>query len=133
MLEEGRSPRPVIVRKPMERANSFASVDSPGSLGSSSSSQRGRVPLRAALPAWNAENFQVGEGGRIVSLATMRTCEVFEKGEVVMELPPGSRVRVVEQGQGRRLRVRDVASGREGWISVRTAAGEMLLSKELAA
>lgn len=136
LLEEGRSPRPVSARKPVERADSLTSLDSPGSLGTTGtpgsvrSPQPGSGSLQVALPAWNAESFQVGEVGRIVSLVTMRAREGFEKSEVIMELPPGSRVRVAARGRGRRVCVRDIVSGREGWISVRTAAGETLLSKE---
>eukprot|EP00429_Kryptoperidinium_foliaceum_P086661 CAMPEP_0176188104 /NCGR_PEP_ID=MMETSP0121_2-20121125/2742_1 /TAXON_ID=160619 /ORGANISM="Kryptoperidinium foliaceum, Strain CCMP 1326" /LENGTH=194 /DNA_ID=CAMNT_0017526667 /DNA_START=16 /DNA_END=601 /DNA_ORIENTATION=+ len=137
LLEEGRSPRPVSARKPVERADSLTSLDSPGSLGTTGtpgsvrSPQPGSGSLQVALPAWNAESFQVGEVGRIVSLVTMRAREGFEKSEVIMELPPGSRVRVAARGRGRRVCVRDIVSGREGWISVRTAAGETLLSKDV--
>jgi len=75
------------------------------------------------------DDFEVGGQHEVKSMVTIRTAENLDS-EVKSELKPGTLVRIVELGTTNKRRAKVAANdGVEGWISMATKQGELLIGK----
>merc|ERR1712232_1351169 len=76
--------------------------------------------------AW-FEQFAVGDVCKVVNPATMRVGESLET-DFICDLDPTALLIVVKTTTTRRMKVKVCASGQVGWVSVRTRAGDALVT-----
>eukprot|EP00418_Pyrodinium_bahamense_P088123 CAMPEP_0179035442 /NCGR_PEP_ID=MMETSP0796-20121207/13114_1 /TAXON_ID=73915 /ORGANISM="Pyrodinium bahamense, Strain pbaha01" /LENGTH=1125 /DNA_ID=CAMNT_0020731717 /DNA_START=303 /DNA_END=3680 /DNA_ORIENTATION=- len=74
------------------------------------------------------DDFEVGGQHEVKSLVTLRAEEAID-GPVIAELKPGSIIRILELGTSNRRRAKVAADQTEGWISLATKQGELLVGK----
>eukprot|EP00928_Gymnodinium_smaydae_P027335 TRINITY_DN21177_c0_g1_i2.p1 TRINITY_DN21177_c0_g1~~TRINITY_DN21177_c0_g1_i2.p1 ORF type:complete len:1189 (+),score=375.48 TRINITY_DN21177_c0_g1_i2:67-3633(+) len=74
------------------------------------------------------EDFEVGGTHEVKSMVTVRCGETLDS-EVKTELKPGTLVKILELGTVNKRRARISAEPIEGWISLATKQGELLIGK----
>jgi len=75
------------------------------------------------------EDFEIGGQHEVKSIVTVRASEALDS-EVRVEVKPGSLVKIVEIGLSNKRRAKIVTdAGVEGWISMATKTGELLIGK----
>jgi len=89
-----------------------------------------KVDVGEGLAHHLLDDFDVGGQHEVKSIVTLRQHEVLDS-EVVAELRPGTLIRIMQLGalDKRRAKVATEVKGEEGWISLSTKKGELLVGK----
>mmetsp|Transcript_91797 Transcript_91797/g.259194 ORF Transcript_91797/g.259194 Transcript_91797/m.259194 type:complete len:1206 (+) Transcript_91797:117-3734(+) len=74
------------------------------------------------------EDFEVGGQHEVKSMVTVRVAEALDS-EVKTELRPGAIVKIIELGVSNKRRAKISTDDMEGWISMATKQGELLIGK----